>query len=53
MDFTLPAEEYAQAWTVVLDTAELDAVESAQLKPGETITVQDRSMVVLSAPRRS
>ena len=53
MDFTMPAEEYAGAWTVVVDTAELGAVEPAQLKPGETITVQDRSMVVLRAPRRS
>ncbi|MBM7808541.1 glycogen operon protein [Geodermatophilus bullaregiensis] len=53
MDFTLPAEEYAAAWTVVLDTAELGEVEPTQLKPGETITVRDRSMIVLSAPRRS
>src|SRR5688572_20115451 len=53
MDFCLPSEEYAQAWTVVVDTAELGAVEPVELKPGESITVQDRSMVVLSAPRRS
>ncbi|SDN84312.1 glycogen debranching protein GlgX [Geodermatophilus sp. DSM 45219] len=53
MDFCLPSEEYAGAWTVVLDTAEMDAVEPRELKPGETLTLQDRSMVVLSAPRRS
>ncbi|TFV61228.1 glycogen debranching protein GlgX [Geodermatophilus sp. DF01-2] len=53
IDFTLPSEEYAGAWTVVLDTAEMDEVEPRELKPGETITLQDRSMVVLSAPRRS
>jgi isoamylase len=28
-------------------------VEPRELKPGETLTVRDRSMVVLSAPRRS
>jgi glycogen operon protein len=53
IDFAMPAEEYAGAWTVVVDTAEMGEVEPVQLKPGETITVQDRSMVVLSAPRRS
>jgi glycogen operon protein len=53
IEFTLPSEEYAGAWTVVLDTAEMDAVEPLEFKPGETVTLQDRSMVVLSAPRRS
>jgi isoamylase len=53
MEFTMPAEEYAGAWTVVLDTAEMDEVEPREFKPGETLTLQDRSMVVLSAPRRS
>ncbi|RBY83036.1 glycogen debranching enzyme GlgX [Geodermatophilus sp. TF02-6] len=53
MEFCLPAEEYAAAWTVVVDTAEMGDVEPRELKPGETITLQDRSMVVLSAPRRS
>ncbi|WP_369253081.1 glycogen debranching protein GlgX [Geodermatophilus amargosae] len=53
MEFTLPAEEYAGSWTVVLDTAEMGAVEAQELKPGETLTLQDRSMVVLSAHRRS
>jgi isoamylase len=53
IDFCLPPEEYAQAWTVVLDTAEMGEVEHRELKPGESITLQDRSMVVLSAKRRS
>ncbi len=53
IEFTLPPEEYAQSWTVVLDTAEMDEVEPREFKPGETLTLQDRSMVVLSAPRRS
>ncbi|MFW3172011.1 glycogen debranching protein GlgX [Geodermatophilus sp. CPCC 206100] len=53
MDFCLPSEEYAQVWTVRLDTAEFGQVEPTELKPGESITVQDRSMVVLSASRRA
>jgi isoamylase len=54
IEFTLPSEEYAMAaWTVVVDTAEMGDVEPRELKAGETVTVQDRSMVVLSAPRRS
>jgi glycogen operon protein len=53
IDFCVPAEEYAQSWTVVLDTAEMGDIDHAQLKPGESITVRDRSMIVLSAARRS
>jgi isoamylase len=54
IEFTLPSEEYAMAaWTVVVDTAEMGDVDPRELKAGETVTVQDRSMVVLSAPRRS
>ncbi|MGY1670020.1 glycogen debranching protein GlgX [Geodermatophilus sp. SYSU D00710] len=53
IEFALPPEEYAQVWTVVLDTAELGEVERVELKPGESLTLQDRSMVVLSAKRRS
>ncbi|SDX43824.1 glycogen operon protein [Geodermatophilus africanus] len=53
IEFTLPPEEYAQSWTVVLDTAEMGQVEPREFKPGETLRLQDRSMVVLTAPRRS
>ncbi len=53
IEYCLPSEEYAGTWTVVLDTAQMGDVEPRELKPGETLTVQDRSMVVLSAPRRS
>ncbi|HYO37881.1 MAG TPA: glycogen debranching enzyme, partial [Geodermatophilus sp.] len=53
IEFTVPADEYAGAWTVVLDTAEMGEVPHVELKPGETISVRDRSMVVLSASRRA
>jgi isoamylase len=49
IEFSLPAAEYASAWTVVLDTAEVGELEADQLKPGETLTVASRAMVVLSA----
>ncbi|RFU19297.1 glycogen debranching protein GlgX [Geodermatophilus marinus] len=53
IEYTLPPEEYAQSWTVVLDTAEMGDVEPRELKPGESVMLQDRSMIVLSAKRRS
>jgi glycogen operon protein len=34
----------------VLDTAEMNQVDPADVKPGETVTVQRRSIVVLRGP---
>jgi glycogen operon protein len=50
IEFTLPSDDYAQGWTTVLDTAEMGEVEPVEVKPGETVTVQGRSIVVLSGP---
>ncbi len=50
IEFTLPSDDYARAWTPVLDTAEMSDVEPAEVKPGETVTVQGRSIVVLTGP---
>ena len=36
----------------MLDTAEMDEVEPVEVKPGETVTVQGRSIVVLHGPAR-
>jgi glycogen operon protein len=49
IEFTLPSAEYAQAWTVVVDTAEMEEVEPVEVKAGDTVTVAARAMVVLSA----
>jgi isoamylase len=49
IDFTLPSSEYAEGWTVVVDTAELDDVEPVQVKAGETLTIGARATVVLQA----
>ena len=50
IDFCLPSEDYAPSWTPVLDTAEMNQVDPADVKPGETVTVQRRSIVVLRGP---
>jgi glycogen operon protein len=51
IEFTLPPSEYAEGWTVVVDTAELGDVEALQVKAGEKITLQPRSTTVLQAGR--
>jgi isoamylase len=49
IDFTLPASEYAQGWTVVVDTAQFGEVEPVEVKAGDTIPVAARATVVLCA----
>jgi glycogen operon protein len=49
IDFVLPSSEYADGWTVVVDTAELGEVEPVQVKAGDTLTVAPRATVVLQA----
>jgi glycogen operon protein len=49
IEFALPPEDYAQGWTVVVDTAELGEVEPTTVKPGETLSVAARATVVLCA----
>ncbi|WP_138735784.1 glycogen debranching protein GlgX [Modestobacter excelsi] len=49
IEFTLPGSDYAEGWTVVVDTAELEEVEPVQVKAGETLTIAPRATVVLQA----
>jgi len=49
IDFTLPSDDYAEGWTVVVDTAELGEVEPVVVKAGEKLTVAARATVVLQA----
>jgi glycogen operon protein len=49
IQFTLPSADYAEGWTVVVDTAELGDVEPATVKSGETLSVAARATVVLCA----
>ncbi|MGY1718811.1 MULTISPECIES: glycogen debranching protein GlgX [unclassified Blastococcus] len=50
IEFTLPSADYSRSWTPVLDTAEMHEVEPVEVKPGETVTVQARSIIVLTGP---
>jgi glycogen operon protein len=49
IEFTMPASEYAEGWTVVVDTAELGEVEPVEVKAGDSLTVAARATVVLRA----
>ncbi|MCS5499087.1 glycogen debranching protein GlgX [Cnuibacter physcomitrellae] len=46
--FTVPQAEYSEAWDVVIDTAGASA-DLLTVQAGETITVEQKSMVVLIA----
>jgi glycogen operon protein len=48
VDVQLPAEEYAAAWDVVIDTAGRSA-DSEPKSAGDTFTLEGRSMLVLRA----
>ena len=47
MEFTVPPDEYAAAWDIVVDTAGERA--DAALAAGEVIVVEARSLLVLQA----
>ncbi|MCZ2827020.1 MULTISPECIES: glycogen debranching protein GlgX [unclassified Modestobacter] len=49
IEFTLPSSEYAEGWTVVVDTAEMSEVDPLVVKAGDTLTVAARATVVLQA----
>ncbi|KGH45174.1 MULTISPECIES: glycogen debranching protein GlgX [Modestobacter] len=49
IEFTLPSSEYAEGWTVVVDTAEMSEVEPVVVKAGDTLTVAARATVVLQS----
>ncbi|MFD1507748.1 glycogen debranching protein GlgX [Georgenia yuyongxinii] len=48
--FTLPGADYGAKWSVVLDTSSRRSSGSA-VRAGATVTVQDRSVVILLSPR--
>ncbi|WP_448616555.1 glycogen debranching protein GlgX [Modestobacter sp. URMC 112] len=49
IEFTMPPAEYAEGWTVVVDTAELGQVEPVEVKSGDRLTLAARATVVLRA----
>jgi glycogen operon protein len=54
IDFVLPTARYGKEWYIILNTAENyinDDCTSDQCKPGETIKVESRSLLLLKNPR--
>jgi len=54
LDFVLPVAKYGKEWYVVVNTAENfidDACTNEQCRPGATIKVESRSLVLLKNPR--
>ena len=49
IEFTMPSAEYAEGWTVVVDTAEFGQVEPVEVKSGDRLTLAARATVVLRA----
>jgi isoamylase len=50
-DFTLPGQEYGEKWAVVLETAAPTADGPTIVDAGETLTLRERSLVVLDRIR--
>ena len=50
LDFTLPAASFGQAWAVAVDTATEVGERGGRFAAGSPVTVDARSMVVLSRP---
>jgi glycogen operon protein len=51
LEWQLPARDWAAAWNVEIDTNEPDRDRDEVLKPGATLVVAARSVVVLRAPQ--
>jgi glycogen operon protein len=59
MEFVLPDADYGDAWTAEVNTAEDSVVDTATpevvataFKPGQSVTAEGRSIVVLRCPRQ-
>ncbi|MET7732268.1 glycogen debranching protein GlgX [Streptomyces sp. NPDC005402] len=53
VDFRLPDPAYGERWTTVLDTTEPRGADEAEHKAGTEMTVEARSLVLLSRPSRA
>jgi isoamylase len=49
IEFTLPGPEYAEGWSVVVDSSALEDVEQVEVKAGDKVTLEPRSLIVLQA----
>lgn len=50
VEFRLPDRTYGERWTTRLDTAEPQGADESEHKAGTTMTVEARSLVLLSRP---
>jgi glycogen operon protein len=53
VDFRLPGPAYGERWTTLLDTAEPQGADEAEHKAGSEMTIEARSLVLLSRPSRA
>ena len=53
IDYRLPEKKYGDTWIKILDTSVKEVGEGDTFKPGETIRVKSRSVVLLKSPMRS
>ena len=49
VDFVIPPQEYGESWTVEVDTHAplVDTAQERSFKPGETVEIEGRSIIVL------
>jgi glycogen operon protein len=50
IDFKLPPENYAKKWTKVFDTSNAQPDDRQEYKPGDSVKVGQRSLILLQAP---
>ena len=50
INYKLPDKKYGEQWVRVLDTSSYDIGDGDSFKPGETISVRSRSVVLLKSP---
>ncbi|MCD7445544.1 glycogen debranching protein GlgX [Streptomyces lincolnensis] len=53
VEFRLPDIAYGERWTTLIDTAEPQGADEAEHKAGTRMTVEARSLVLLSRPSRT
>ena len=51
LEYALPSEKYGKDWKKILDTFAGDVGEGQSFKPGDRLTVEGRSIVVLQNPK--
>jgi glycogen operon protein len=52
LNYQVPHEAYGERWTLVIDTSKKDDPEQQEFKPGESIHVKGRSIVLLQNERK-